>query len=121
MERRREGGRQGVSTSIVVLIKARVIFYLIEERVKMTIDDESSVYVGGLPYSANEDSVRKVFDKYGSVVAVKVLDSFFIFHAFCFIFFLLMFEYKKNFVASFFFFHFISEYRVHRFNNCILE
>lgn len=53
----------------------------------MTIDDESSVYVGGLPYSANEDSVRKVFDKYGSVVAVKVLDSFFIFHAFCFIFF----------------------------------
>lgn len=62
----------------------------------MTIDDESSVYVGGLPYSANEDSVRKVFDKYGSVVAVKVLDSFFIFHAFCFIFFLLMFELKKK-------------------------
>lgn len=97
MERRRGGGRQGVSTSIVVPIKARVIFNFIEERVKMTIDDESSVYVGGLPYSANEDSVRKVFDKYGSVVAVKVLDSFFIFHAFCFIFFLLMFELKKKF------------------------
>ncbi|ESR64267.1 RRM domain-containing protein [Citrus sinensis] len=41
----------------------------------MTIDDESSVYVGGLPYSANEDSVRKVFDKYGSVVAVKIVND----------------------------------------------
>lgn len=92
----REGGRQGVSTSIVVPIKARVIFNLIEERVKMTIDDESSVYVGGLPYSANEDSVRKVFDKYGSVVAVKVLDSFFIFHAFCFIFFFCLCLNKKK-------------------------
>lgn len=62
----------------------------------MTIDDESSVYVGGLPYSANEDSVRKVFDKYGSVVAVKVLDSFFIFHAFCFIFFFCLCLNKKK-------------------------
>lgn len=41
----------------------------------MTIDDESSVYVGGLPYSATEDSVRRVFNLYGSVVAVKVLPS----------------------------------------------
>lgn len=39
----------------------------------MTIDDESSVYVGGLPYNATEDSLRRVFDVYGAVVAVKVL------------------------------------------------
>lgn len=38
----------------------------------MTIDDESSIYVGGLPYDATEDSVRRVFDSYGEVVAVKV-------------------------------------------------
>lgn len=40
--------------------------------VEMTIDDESSIYVGGLPYDATEDSVRRVFDSYGEVVAVKV-------------------------------------------------
>lgn len=38
----------------------------------MTIDDDSSIYVGGLPYDATEESVRKVFDIYGAVVAVKV-------------------------------------------------
>lgn len=38
----------------------------------MTIDDESSIYVGGLPYDATEDTVRRVFDPYGEVVAVKV-------------------------------------------------
>lgn len=38
----------------------------------MTIDDESSIYVGGLPYDATENSVRRVFDSYGDVVAVKV-------------------------------------------------
>ncbi|KAL6226419.1 hypothetical protein ACLB2K_000381 [Fragaria x ananassa] len=36
---------------------------------KMSIDDESSVYVGGLPYYATEDSVR--VDLYGAVIAVK--------------------------------------------------
>lgn len=41
----------------------------------MTLDDESSVYVGGLPYDATEDSLRKTFSRYGSVVAVKVLLS----------------------------------------------
>lgn len=39
---------------------------------KMTIDDENSVYVGGLPYDATEESIRKAFDFYGRVVAVKV-------------------------------------------------
>ncbi|KAM5547813.1 hypothetical protein ABKV19_001997 [Rosa sericea] len=41
----------------------------------MTIDDESSVYVGGLPYDATEDSVRQVFDLYGAVVAVKIVND----------------------------------------------
>lgn len=39
----------------------------------MTIDDESSIYVGGLPYDASEDSIRRVFEFYGSVVAVRVI------------------------------------------------
>lgn len=41
----------------------------------MTIDDESSVYVGGLPSATTEDTVRRVFDLYGAVVAVKVTHS----------------------------------------------
>ncbi|KAL6221755.1 hypothetical protein ACLB2K_005150 [Fragaria x ananassa] len=42
----------------------------------MTIDDESSVYVGGLPYDATEDTVRRVFDLYGAVVAVKIVNDY---------------------------------------------
>ena len=38
----------------------------------MTIDDDNSIYVGGLPYNATEDSIRKVFNLYGAIVAVKV-------------------------------------------------
>lgn len=41
----------------------------------MTIDDDNSVYVGGLPYDATEDSVRRVFDLYGQVVAVKIIND----------------------------------------------
>ncbi|GLT72998.1 hypothetical protein SLA2020_448880 [Shorea laevis] len=41
----------------------------------MTIDDESSIYVGGLPYDATENSVRRVFDSYGDVVAVKIIND----------------------------------------------
>ncbi|KAF3442709.1 hypothetical protein FNV43_RR16626 [Rhamnella rubrinervis] len=41
----------------------------------MTIDDESSIYVGGLPYDSTEDSVRRVFDLYGAVVAVKIIND----------------------------------------------
>ncbi|KAB1223259.1 Cold-inducible RNA-binding protein [Morella rubra] len=41
----------------------------------MTIDDESSIYVGGLPYDATEDSVRRVFDSYGAVAAVKIIND----------------------------------------------
>ncbi|KAK9101871.1 hypothetical protein Sjap_019125 [Stephania japonica] len=41
----------------------------------MTIDDDNSIYVGGLPYSATEDSIRRVFNLYGSVVAVKIIND----------------------------------------------
>lgn len=41
----------------------------------MTIDDESSVYVGGLPYDATESSIRRVFSLYGAVVAVKIVND----------------------------------------------
>ncbi|GLJ30268.1 hypothetical protein SUGI_0598680 [Cryptomeria japonica] len=39
----------------------------------MTVDDENSVYVGGLPYDSTEDSVRRAFEIYGTVIAVKSL------------------------------------------------
>ena len=38
----------------------------------MTIDDEKSVYVGGLPYDASEETVRRAFDLYGAVREVRV-------------------------------------------------
>ncbi|XWS26925.1 hypothetical protein CRYUN_Cryun26dG0072100 [Craigia yunnanensis] len=41
----------------------------------MTIDDESSVYVGGLPYDATEASIRRIFNLYGAVVAVKIVND----------------------------------------------
>ncbi|XP_038695594.1 zinc finger CCCH domain-containing protein 25 isoform X2 [Tripterygium wilfordii] len=41
----------------------------------MTVDDENSVYVGGLPYDATEDSVRRVFNIYGAIVAVKIIND----------------------------------------------
>ncbi|XP_010254265.1 PREDICTED: U1 small nuclear ribonucleoprotein 70 kDa isoform X2 [Nelumbo nucifera] len=41
----------------------------------MTIDDDNSIYVGGLPYDCTEDSLRRVFDLYGSVVAVKIIND----------------------------------------------
>ncbi|KAK3031141.1 hypothetical protein RJ639_035139 [Escallonia herrerae] len=37
----------------------------------MTVDDDNSVYVGGLSYDATEDSLREAFSYYGSIVAVK--------------------------------------------------
>ncbi|KAG9459401.1 hypothetical protein H6P81_003909 [Aristolochia fimbriata] len=41
----------------------------------MTVDDDNSIYVGGLPYDTTEDSLRKVFDLYGAVVAIKIIND----------------------------------------------
>ncbi|KAF5189465.1 RNA-binding (RRM/RBD/RNP motifs) family protein [Thalictrum thalictroides] len=41
----------------------------------MTVDDEKSVYVGGIPYDCNEDMIRKAFDPYGQIVAVKIVND----------------------------------------------
>ncbi|PON39688.1 Splicing factor-like protein [Parasponia andersonii] len=41
----------------------------------MTIDEERSIYVGGLPYGASEDTIRQVFDVYGAVVDVKIVND----------------------------------------------
>ena len=41
----------------------------------MTIDDESSIYVGGLPYDATKDSIHRVFELYGAILDVKVKPS----------------------------------------------
>uniref|UniRef100_A0A7N0T8B5 RRM domain-containing protein n=1 Tax=Kalanchoe fedtschenkoi TaxID=63787 RepID=A0A7N0T8B5_KALFE len=41
----------------------------------MTIDDDNSVYVGGIPYDATEESLRRVFDLYGKIVAIKIVND----------------------------------------------
>ncbi|EPS69711.1 hypothetical protein M569_05055, partial [Genlisea aurea] len=41
----------------------------------MTIDDNSSIYVGGLPYEVTEESLRRVFYVYGAVLAVKIIND----------------------------------------------
>lgn len=41
----------------------------------MTINDNTSVYVGGLPYDVTEESLRRIFDIYGAVVAVKIIND----------------------------------------------
>ncbi|KAI3474322.1 hypothetical protein Pfo_029123 [Paulownia fortunei] len=41
----------------------------------MTIDDNSSIYVGGLPYDISEEGLRRVFYIYGAVVAVKIIND----------------------------------------------
>ncbi|XP_011078319.1 glycine-rich RNA-binding protein RZ1B [Sesamum indicum] len=41
----------------------------------MTIDDNSSIYVGGLPYDITEENLRRVFDIYGAVLAVKIIND----------------------------------------------
>ncbi|XP_060213724.1 uncharacterized protein LOC132640934 [Lycium barbarum] len=41
----------------------------------MTVDDESSIYVGGLPYTATEDTLRRVFDIYGAIVHTKIIND----------------------------------------------
>ncbi|KAL7134753.1 hypothetical protein ABFS83_11G047000 [Erythranthe nasuta] len=41
----------------------------------MTVDDNSSIYVGGLPYDIGEEGLRRVFYEYGAVVAVKIIND----------------------------------------------
>ncbi|KAM0933387.1 putative RNA recognition motif domain, nucleotide-binding alpha-beta plait domain superfamily [Dioscorea sansibarensis] len=41
----------------------------------MTIDDENSIYVGGLPYECTDDDLRAAFDIYGAIVAVKIIND----------------------------------------------
>jgi RNA recognition motif-containing protein len=38
----------------------------------MTLDDESSVYVGGLAYDSTEDMLQKAFETYGDINSIKV-------------------------------------------------
>ncbi|KAK9268477.1 hypothetical protein L1049_000228 [Liquidambar formosana] len=54
---------------------AELQVYFEEERREMTIDDDNSIYVGGLPYDATDESIRRVFDLYGSIVAVKIIND----------------------------------------------
>ncbi|MCL7049487.1 hypothetical protein MKW94_009301 [Papaver nudicaule] len=39
----------------------------------MTVDNDNSIYVGNIPYDCTEDDIRKVFDLFGSIIAVKTI------------------------------------------------
>lgn len=39
---------------------------------RMTMDDNSSVYVGGLAFDSSEAMLRSVFEAYGDILAIKV-------------------------------------------------
>ncbi|KAH1248481.1 Cold-inducible RNA-binding protein B [Glycine max] len=41
----------------------------------MTMDDDSSIYVGGLPYDATEETIRTVFNLYGAILDVKIIND----------------------------------------------
>lgn len=41
----------------------------------MTVDDNSSIYVGGLPYDISEEALRRVFYIYGSIIAIKIIND----------------------------------------------
>ncbi|XP_074578753.1 uncharacterized protein LOC141835223 [Curcuma longa] len=41
----------------------------------MTLDDEKSVYVGGLPYECTQEDLRRAFDLYGAIVDVKIIND----------------------------------------------
>lgn len=41
----------------------------------MTVDDENSVYVGGLPYDSTEDTIQRAFEIYGTILAVKIVND----------------------------------------------
>jgi RNA recognition motif-containing protein len=36
---------------------------------------ETNIYVGNLPFSASEDQVRQMFETYGQVVSVKLIND----------------------------------------------
>ncbi|THU52355.1 hypothetical protein C4D60_Mb10t03140 [Musa balbisiana] len=41
----------------------------------MTLDDEKSIYVGGLPYDCTQEDLRRAFDLYGAIVDVKIIND----------------------------------------------
>ncbi|KAK7281664.1 hypothetical protein RIF29_09852 [Crotalaria pallida] len=41
----------------------------------MTMDDECSIYVGGIPYDTTEDTIRTVFNLYGAILDVKIIND----------------------------------------------
>jgi RNA recognition motif-containing protein len=40
----------------------------------MAVNEETSVYVGGLPYDADEEMLRLYFEPCGTIVSVKVMN-----------------------------------------------
>ncbi|XP_065047443.1 uncharacterized protein LOC135678490 [Musa acuminata AAA Group] len=41
----------------------------------MTLDDDKSIYVGGLPYDCTQEDLRRAFDLYGAIVDVKIIND----------------------------------------------
>ncbi|KAE9587565.1 hypothetical protein Lal_00032016 [Lupinus albus] len=41
----------------------------------MTMDDECSIYVGGIPYDTTEDTIRTIFNLYGAILDIKIIND----------------------------------------------
>ncbi|KAG9153200.1 hypothetical protein Leryth_020599 [Lithospermum erythrorhizon] len=41
----------------------------------MTVDDNRSIYVGGLSYNVTEQTLRRAFNSYGPIIAVKIIND----------------------------------------------
>uniref|UniRef100_A0A9I9E9S6 RRM domain-containing protein n=1 Tax=Cucumis melo TaxID=3656 RepID=A0A9I9E9S6_CUCME len=40
-----------------------------------TVDNDSSIYVDGLPYDAMKDSFHRIFNLYNAIVVVKIIND----------------------------------------------
>lgn len=68
-ERKRERGGSGGKPKTL----ARVVVVVVAGgEMSAAVNEETSVYVGGLPYEANEDMLRDAFGRFGTIVSVKV-------------------------------------------------
>lgn len=44
------------------------------------MSDEGKLFIGGLSFETNEESLEKAFSKYGTIEKGKSFDTFYVFH-----------------------------------------
>lgn len=62
-----------VSTLIAPLIKSSAPTHRNQEQSVISADDIKTLYVGNLPYRANETAVKELFSEYGQVQSVRLM------------------------------------------------